>query len=88
MFEDSVNVYKAVIGHWTTFCGFLRITTFLTSIDHSLAFSAKAELLFGRKVIRLPDDSRDRGFSALHGMPARTSDEKGFCPSDCQTRAL
>jgi len=31
-------------------------------------------------------------FSALHGMPARTSDEKNVClavyPSVCQTRAL
>jgi len=31
-------------------------------------------------------------FSALHGMPARTSDEKGVCPSVClsvcQTREL
>jgi len=26
-------------------------------------------------------------FSALHGMPARTSDEKGVCPSVWQTRA-
>jgi len=32
------------------------------------------------------------GFSALRGMPARTSDEKGVCPfvcpSVCQTRGL
>ena len=27
-------------------------------------------------------------FSALHGMPARTSDKKGVCLSVCQTRAL
>jgi len=26
--------------------------------------------------------------SALHGMPARTGDEKGVCPSVCQTRVL
>jgi len=31
---------------------------------------------------------RNDFFSAMHGMPAQTSDEKGVCPSVCQTRAL
>jgi len=34
------------------------------------------------------EDPADSTFSALHGMPAQTSDEKGVRPSVCQMREL
>jgi len=39
------------------------------------------------RFIYIPLPPLDFSFSALHEMPARTSDEKGVCPSVCLLNA-